>query len=231
MGFTLIELLVVVAIIALLVAMLLPALKRAKVKARHLQCAVQVRQWSQMSVVYGTDCRDLLPIRNYVFPNIPGPNFLAALSSYGPVRRVAFCPDGIVMPSDYETWYAFYGGMLEYGYYATLEAGDASGNRPRSPVKISDTVDQARRPSVVFADVSRYQLPELALVATHLDPGAPVTEYTVGAFSSPITFRTGRSLGTNVGYLDGSVTWVAYERFDLNVWYSTGGDLTYMWAR
>jgi len=60
-GFTLIELLVVVAIIALLIAILLPALNKAKAQARTVTCGARLHQLIVGAMTYSVENREHLP--------------------------------------------------------------------------------------------------------------------------------------------------------------------------
>jgi prepilin-type N-terminal cleavage/methylation domain-containing protein/prepilin-type processing-associated H-X9-DG protein len=73
-GFTLIELLVVIAIIAILTAILLPVIARAKEQARITQCINNMKELSYAWVIYSGDNNDLLT-HNWIFGDNPPPSW------------------------------------------------------------------------------------------------------------------------------------------------------------
>jgi prepilin-type N-terminal cleavage/methylation domain-containing protein/prepilin-type processing-associated H-X9-DG protein len=105
-GFTLVELLVVIGIIAILMAMLLPALNRAREEARRTNCASNLKTAGQALMMYANENKGKLPQHlgnSYWLFDIPL-GTRDDMVKYGCPRPAFYCPSNEIQQNDDRLW-------------------------------------------------------------------------------------------------------------------------------
>jgi prepilin-type N-terminal cleavage/methylation domain-containing protein len=130
-AFTLVELLVVITIIAILAALLLPALAVAKRQGQQTACLNNVKQITLAGLIYMSDAAQGLPANWAGFPNYePGvaDSWFDALTNYGTAGNVRLCPSTL-NPSSASTGQIILGtANLPWGCWDTSTDLPASGS-------------------------------------------------------------------------------------------------------
>jgi prepilin-type N-terminal cleavage/methylation domain-containing protein len=172
-GFTLIELLVVVAIISILAALLLPALKGARERANEAMCISNKRQLALTSVLYAEDYEGVVfPRMNFTWQQVFDASLgrPAGLSGSVVWSRVWNCPSNPSRPGSTPST-AKYFNAWHLGQYASFFLGDGNGpvppgastnsppmgvwryqdiNRPSQKILFGEVLNYPGRPNLLF---------------------------------------------------------------------------------
>jgi prepilin-type N-terminal cleavage/methylation domain-containing protein/prepilin-type processing-associated H-X9-DG protein len=228
-AFTLIELLVVIAIIGILAAMLLPALTKARDKARSASCASNMRQINLAIRLYTDDNSSQMPPASYGSGATQGP-WPKLLGKYMPQRgstatakanAVFICP-GAVYPGfpnkDLSLTYSCTAAMLGFNDPTIPTTTGLTAKKPRKDGSILTSASEtplivegkrdANSTSPTAASNLPWKLSTGDIAAKDLASGGP------GACEF-LDFRHATSM--NIGFADGSVRALTFDKAKLTI--------------
>ena len=149
-GFTLVELLVVIAIIAVLAALLLPTLNKAKAKAWTTQCLAHLRQISLGMKLYADDANGRYPMSagtiewDKTDPASGVQSWMQQIFSYVTTTNIYRCPANKLVPADKQSNFNFFNGTRAAFIASNFKRAAVNGQSilfPSSYVMTGDTLE------------------------------------------------------------------------------------------